>query len=287
MSRIRIIALSAVVVTALSACSDTLPNVEPDFTATAVLNLQTGEIDMPLDEYDIAARWADDALLEQALRVAALPCMEAHGHSYTAAHVQADPASSVGDRTYGIWNVEHAQKYGYGAGANPVNTAEAADQAAAPDPEQWSNDRYACFTEAKQQIAHIYPVDYLTKSEVVGRIGSDAYALAQKDPQWQAARDEYAACLTEHGLVAATGPGRWGSTAPEAPGFDWESEEAMRVAITEAQCNTDTQLTQRLGNLEAAYQAPLIKQHEAELQKIADDKSARLTAAEAYIAQHG
>lgn len=277
------------IATSLSACSllHPLPHVEPDYSATAVLNLQTGEIDMPVDDYDVYGHWTDTALFEHAQRIAELPCMQSHGHSYTAAFVTPDPASSIGERTYGLWDVERARQYGFGSGANPVKAAYEADQAAAADPEQWNDDLNTCSTEARQQLTSIFPAENHSTPSIVGQIRSDAYALAANNPQWQAARDEYAACLTDHGLVPATGPGEWGSKAYEAPGFDWESEEATRVAITEAQRNTDTQLSQRLANLEAAYQAPLVKQHEAELQQLAADKSARLAAAEAYIAQHG
>ncbi|MDO5750805.1 MAG: hypothetical protein Q4P78_06325 [Rothia sp. (in: high G+C Gram-positive bacteria)] len=47
---------------------------------------------------------------------------------------------------------------------------------------------------------------------------------------------------------------------------DAPSEEEIRIATIEAQCSKDTGMAQTLADLEASYQAPLIKKHEVQLQ---------------------
>ena len=63
-------------------------------------------------------------------------------------------------------------------------------------------------------------------------------------------------------------------------------KEEIRIASIEADCNEKTQLTQRLGDIEASYQAPLIKQNEAALQDVKAETAKHVDAARAYLASH-
>ena len=60
--------------------------------------------------------------------------------------------------------------------------------------------------------------------------------------------------------------------------------EEIRLATIEAECNQKVGMAQRLGDIEASYQGPLIEKNQAKLNQLKEDKEKRVAKAREIIA---
>lgn len=60
--------------------------------------------------------------------------------------------------------------------------------------------------------------------------------------------------------------------------------EEIRLATIEAECNQKVGMAQRLGDLEASYQGPLIEKNQAKLNQLKAEKEKRVAKAREIIA---
>ncbi len=186
-------------------------------------------------------------------------------------------------RNYGLWSVERAQQYGSDF-PRPELT----------EPTQKENEVYAaCRTEVEETVRSFQgDHDYLTNPSLADRLDDEAYAAAIADPEWNSARDKWRECITARGLTPDGDS--WGSEqAAEISRKQVEQgitpelkQEDIRVAVIEAECNQSTNLTQTLANIEASYQAPLIRKNDAALQQEKQDIANRVELARKYIQEH-
>ncbi|ROS28602.1 hypothetical protein EDF22_0327 [Rathayibacter sp. PhB127] len=245
---------------------------------------------MPLDEYAFYGRHSDQQVFEAAARAAIEECVTSKGLTHSIARIQADPATDLDDRTFGIWEERRAARYGFGFAASPLDVA--LEEARAIGGMQWSVAWDSCsqgdesVTEAMRAVTP--PQDERLNS-LASRLESEALTKARKDERWQRAREPWEQCLTEAGLTPESGE-HYGSKQSNAlPETDGRGgiEEGIRLASIEARCNTESRLTQTLADLEAAYQQPLIDANQAALNEEKERKQQLLEAARAYIAAHG
>lgn len=266
-------------------------NFSPDESAVAFLDLETGEIVMPLSAYDIVDTNRDIETLNRALRLAIAPCMERRGLSYTAAGL-GDEDRIVDDRPYGIWLEAQARVYGFGFEPSVVDAALGQDQR--DGGEAWAIAEGECSEEvrATPEVQAFMPSNEDVSTSIVATIRTEAYRLAAASPQWQSSREKWWECLRDAGLTPLTGAYDWGTTSdvPTSVGADgrpvW-SQDSIRVAYLQAQCNMSTGLTQTLANLEAGYQAVLIDQNQSAMNVWKTEKLEKLQAARDYIQTHG
>ncbi|MDQ1546342.1 MAG: hypothetical protein QOH69_1246 [Actinomycetota bacterium] len=258
----------------------------------ARLDYATGEIILPLDAYDVLDTWQDQNTIFRAQQIAVGTCMSSRGQTYTAAHVVDSPDSSVGDRQYGLWDVASAKKYGYTPPDSAIKTAIEAEAAAQGT--AWHKAFDYCNAHLPSAIANLAPSNTEMTKSIVPRLATEAFNLASVDPGWQRARAKWWTCLRAAGLDPQTGADDWSSkqaqqllTDVDSTGHLSDPENAIRVAFKEATCNDQTGLSQTLGNLEAAYQQPLIDQNQAALNKVKALKQQRLQTATEYIAKNG
>lgn len=131
-------------------------------------------------------------------------------------------------------------------------------------------------------------VDALSHS-VTEQIRSASFNAAAQLPEWEAARNEYTACIEEAGLTPE--PDGWGSQEETDLSIQHQessgkaSEAEIRVAVAQATCNNEVNLTQRLGDLVASYQVPLIRDHEAALQQESQESFDKLAAARKVLGE--
>lgn len=265
---------------------------EKDTSARAILDEKSGQIILPLTEYDPLADWRQKAILDQVQRAGTAACMRVRGMAYSAASVSESADSQVGDRQYGLWDVERARKYGYETGPDPVEDAVQADRAAGGA--AWEHAEEDCLSHLPAEVRRLYPSDKELNDSLVPRLRTDAYNAASDDPGWATAREKWWSCLRAAGLDPDPSADKWisrqGETAlshVSAEGKILDQEEAIRVAHSEARCNAETGLARTLGNLEAAYQAPLVAKNQAALNRVKTANQKRLSAARAYLANHG
>lgn len=255
-----------------------------------MLDTSTGEIVMPLDDYDVFATQSDKDTLGQARYIAEGKCMEPQGFRFSAAHLTDSPGSSPGDRPYGIWNVQVAQTFGYEFPATTVRPSLEHD--AEIGGQTWLDALEKCGQNLDSEAAGIYPTNDELMNSVVETIRGEAFIAATADPAWQAAREKWWTCLTDAGLQPRKGANEWGSQegafpASDAQGNPLDPEKLIKIAYTEAECNIVTGMAQSLGDLEASYQQPLIDRDQAALNSHKTDKEERLQRARDYISAYG
>lgn len=274
----------------LSACA-TEETVSRDPSATAKLDQTTGQILTPLSEYDLTDSDVDIALINQAVRVWTARCMSDAGYRYSAT-VAEDAIPD--DREYGIWFEPSARIYGWGYAPSSVDAILQADANAGG--QEWQDAERECGERAGEDpvLAAILPSQQEQTDSIVPNLRTDAYRLASSDPEWQKARELWWQCLRDEGLEPLTGAQDWLSaqskaSLEEAGGEPTpeQVEEQILLASIETRCNNETGLAQRLGDLVASYQAPLIEKNQAALNEVKELKQERLNRARDFIAQNG
>lgn len=291
MRRILLALAGAVLMWTLAACTpetpgEGAPDIAPNTSARALLDQDTGQIVLPMSEYDTADSSADLALLNRALYVHVGECMTARGLRFDAA--QAELGAPADDRDFGIWFEEGSRVWGWDSPPDPMS--DALDANAESGGEKWAEAFSACADEAEsdpEAAAFLPGPDDITDG-LAQRLATEAYRAATADPQWGTVRDSWHACLKDAGLEPLTGEHDWTTQqSRQALEAGAPLEDLIRLATTEAQCNNEVGLTQAAGDIVASYQAPLIEENQAALNESKTRKQELLAAAREYVAQHG
>lgn len=270
----------------VAGCSSANP--APDTSTKARLDRTNGQVVLPLEEYQASV---DELNVTQRASQSVLrECLNRHGQKGLA---PAADATGLGlDRPYGLWLPEQASQEGF---------VPSTDQST-PPPGEWSdesdpafNAAYdACRGEVGAQMDAVGVPDAALSGGLPGELATRAYDAASKTDAWKTAREEWKSCLRDHGLTPRDEESAWTSAeaqqvlgaSEDGPADPARKKEEIRIASIEADCNESTQLTQRLGDLEASYQAPLITQNEAALQDVKAETAKHVDAARAYLASH-
>lgn len=283
--RIAAVGLMALALTGLVGCSPSA-SLERDTSAHATLDRETVQVRYPIDEFQLSEE--DNMVLSRARAVAMAPCIRAKGYTFDTSDDEA-PAEY---RPYGLWSVERAGTFGSDM---PRTKAQAAGQPESAKPANTVPDEVhgQCFKEAQGEFEAFKPKDLAADPGIANRINGDARAAAEASPEWNSARDKWAACLRHKGLTAIDAGQGW--SAKEAlPVLEQLStnptpelrQEDIRIAVIEASCNEETKLTQTLADLEASYQAPLIRKNQAALNEEKKHNQAVVAAARQYVETH-
>ena len=123
------------------------------------------------------------------------------------------------------------------------------------------------------------------------RLRQEAYASAKSDPEWNKVRSEWWSCLEGNGLTPRKGDQEWGSQETfnidlSSKSEEEKTQETIRLATIEAECNQKVGMAQRLGDIEASYQGPLIEKNQAKLNQLKEEKEKRVARAREIIATH-
>ena len=263
-------ALSAVAVFCLlGACVSCSSSAERDTSRKAVLDYSKNYVHLPLDEY------AFDELTLRTVSTAwhtlISECYAHHGQSYAVPSVDTPQPGGL----YGSWNVEYAKKYGY-------------SQKESRGPEDSVSDDIN--TRCQEEVKTVFSDVELDEKEYrfVGELNSQAYTYASQTDEWKNIRSEWWDCQREKGLTPRTGDGEW--TSKELASLNADDpkvlEEVIRLATIEAQCSEKVRLAQRLGDIEASYQGPLIEKNQALLNELKAYRDAKVAKAREIIATH-
>lgn len=260
-------ALLACIALALSSCSS---NAERDTSRKAVLDYSKNYVHLPLDEY------AFDELTLRTVSTAwhtlMSECYAHHGQSYAVPSIDTPQPGGL----YGNWNVEYAKKYGYSQKESRGSEDSASDDI---------NTR--CQEEVKTAFSEVE----LDQKEYrfVGELNSQAYTYASQTDEWKNIRSEWWTCLRERGLTPREGESDWMSEESahlmaSSQGKEEAKPEEIRLATIEAECNQKVGMAQRLGDIEASYQGPLIEKNQAKLNQLKEEKEKRVAKAREIIA---
>lgn len=241
---------------------------------------------MPIDKYDVLASRSDILTLEGARQTAIAECLSLSGYEHSGV-LAAAVIPSIGDRPYGLWQIEQAQVSGFGDRSNPFADAIAADRSRYGEAYVDALDQ--CVAKLPTRIVELFPSPEELQRSPVEEIKSEAYRVASSSPDWQEARDRWLECLIASGLTPPEDPRSWISTEGAeifTANDTGDSKEEISIASKEARCNVETGLSQTLGNLEAMLQASLIQERLSELTEWAEKKQERLSSAREYQLDH-
>lgn len=289
-SGLRFVAVPAVLLLMLSACS-TQESIEPDPSAVALLDQSTGQIHTPLSGYDLTDSAEDTAVLNHAVSIWIADCMRKAGFPYAATVPETEV---LDDRSFGIWFEPNIRVHGWGFPPNPND--QLYEQDALAGGEEWLEAESTCADQLREspELGEVQPTQQEETDSLIPNLRTEAYRQASGDPEWEVARDEWRECLREAGLEPLTGPQDWFSAQSKelleqssVPPTAEQLQQQIVLASTEARCNNETRLTQRLANLVASYEAPLIAENQAALNELKQRKQERLNRARDYIAQNG
>lgn len=286
-------ALLAIGVLPLSACSLFNPPLERDESVHAVFDAEQDIVKMPLDDYP--PYYEGTHYEYTAFQIAMKQCFAEHGQSYTiqAPYSEGAPRGEMG-RKYGPWNVEYAQKYGFQK-RDPNN-------AAAPisfsSPESLSPEeqlRTECLDKARETLDAAVPEGKRLENDVqstYSRISTEAGSAVYGSKLHRELEEKWKQCVSDRGLT----PIKAGSVAEESPlneqlskngGFNKPaSEEEIRIATIQAECNQQVGMSQQLYDLEAQYQMPLIRKYQAQLEQDRKAERERDEKFKQYVLEH-
>ncbi len=147
MSALKKLLAAALISTMLSSCSFG-PTLEKDESARAIFDVENDRVILPLDAYDTTGK---DEYYTKALELARKKCFAEHGQHYKM-FVRTEGAGRNFGRTYGIWNVEYAQKYGLHE-PNESNTLDLSAPAPSSDPGKDVSTE--CYQRASDEMKQI------------------------------------------------------------------------------------------------------------------------------------
>ena len=286
-------ALLCIGIMPLSACSLFNPPLERDESIHAIFDAEQDIVKMPLDDY---SHYEGGTHYEYtAFKIAMKQCYAEHGQSYTdpdqAPQSESAPSGDPG-RMYGPWNVEYAKKYGF----------QKRDPNAAPisfsSPESLSPEeqlRTECHDKARETLEAAVPEGKRPENDVqstYSRIYTEAINAVYGSKLHRELEEKWKQCVSDRGLT----PRSAGSVAEETPlaeqlskndGFNKPaSEEEIRIATIQAECNQQVGMSQQLYDLEAQYQMPLIRKYQSQLEQDRKAERERDEKFKQYVLEH-
>ena len=286
-------ALLAIGVLPLSACSLFNPPLERDESVHAIFDAEQDIVKMPLDDYlyyELGTHYEYTAY-----QIAMKQCYAEHGQSYTEPAPQSESAPR-GDpgRMYGPWNVEYAQKYGFQK-RDPNNAAAPISYNSGESMSPEDKLRTECYPKARETLDAAVPEGKRPENDVqstYSRISTEAVNAVYGSKLHRELEEKWKQCVSDRGLT----PRSAGSVAEETPlaeqlsknnGFNEPaSEEEIRIATIQAECNQQVGMSKQLYDLEAQYQMPLIRKYQSQLEQDRKAERERDEKFKQYVQEH-
>ena len=287
-------ALLCIGVLPLSACSLFNPPLERDESVHAIFDAEQDIVKMPLDDYLYYER--DTHYEYTAHQIAMKQCYAEHGQSYTdpdqAPQSESAPRGNLG-RVYGPWNVEYAKKYGFQKRDPNAKPPISVTPGASLSPEE--RLIIECDDKARETLEAAVPEGKRPENDVqstYNRISTEASNAVYGSKLHRELEEKWKQCVSDRGLT----PRSAGSVAEETPlaeqlskndGYNKPaSEEEIRIATIQAECNQQIGMSQQLYDLEAQYQMPLIRKYQAQLEQERKAERERDEKFRQYVMEH-
>jgi len=276
-------AVAMCITLAVSACSGSPDSsITPDPSGRVNLDYENSLIVFPVDAYRISARDRSRILL--AREVVMTDCMEKFGF-------HDDPNTAYPEaenRNFGVWNVDRVRQYGFRLIGEESQSSQEHDEAG-----PWGKARYECLASEKGKMDEITPPDDLMNGGAAAVIALQSLSMASETDAWKNAKGDWDDCISAAGLTPGKDPtnAKWssqqaadlqGRTDQRNPSKS-DAAEGVRLATIEAECNQEVRLTQTLGDIQASYQLPLIRQNEAVLTELKKKSQKYVDAAEKLL----
>lgn len=267
----------------LAACGSEAPTEGDDTSVpiadtafTATIDKDRGRIELPVDKYRVTDE--EQEIFSEAGKIYMLMCLQKDG--YVDEYRESIPEIEE-DRRYGRWSEELAQQFGYTLAATPAKQAVLDSMGTNKGSSEIPIEAFEkC--GAEEDYLRFFP-DESTINTVTNEV--DTWELMVSSQQFTQVLDEWKQCLKENGLdVQEDGD----TELPDPVGADYENatESSIKVALIDVKCKESTDFVQRLANIEASYQGPVVKKYENELVAYRDLVSATIVEAKEFIAEH-
>lgn len=284
-------ALLCIGVLPLSACSLFNPPLERDESVHAIFDAEQDIVKMPLDDY---SHYEGTHYEYTAFKIAMKQCYAEHGQSYTdpdqAPQSESAPIGDPG-RMYGPWNVEYAKKYGF-----QKRDPNAKAPISYNSPESMSPEdklRTECHDKARETLEAAVPEGKRPENDVqstYSRIYTEAINAVYGSKLHRELEEKWKQCVSNRGLT----PIKAGEVAEESPLNEQRSkninepasEEEIRIATIQAECNQQVGMSQQLYDLEAQYQMPLIRKYQSQLEQDRKAERERDEKFKQYVLEH-
>lgn len=285
--------LTCLALTPLLAACSTAESTGPTTSGldlSADLDRQSGAIVFPADRLKMTR--SDVETLDSAYSFAVAVCAKDLGVDYSPFAPNDEPLYEA-STYFGVWLEKHAQEFGFVAPMTPADMAANGVKGAppvtehapgaGPDSAQLSEDDRAalepCFTS--QDASRFDAVSLAGAAPWNGPLGQiDAEFLGY--PQVEEVVAEYDACLKVNGL----------QPQPDTPGFARGADtreisaEQIELALNVVACKDEVDYVQRLADIMANKQAPIIEDYATEMVAQKDKTEQAVSEAEAYISEH-
>ena len=240
---------------------------EVDPTATAEVDHEAGTILLPMDRYWLTE--AETAYLLSARSLAVNLCARDAG---VVGHWEMIEAWEPENRRYGVWVRSVAERYGYSLpmrGDDFVpNNAEVDgtavyEECAASDPDTTQFNF--------EGIRPAFDIATVTLG-----MSDAAFASAAAEEIFA----DWGACLAEHGLER--------DTSSETPWMvagtsDDVTESNIAAAIVDVDCKASVDFIQRIADIEAGYEQPIVDEYQSEFEEMRAEYDAMLELARQYL----
>lgn len=261
----------------LSGCS--AAGTSRDMQAHARLDESRNLIVYPLDEY----RVSDDQIRTMELaRIRIVEgCLRDHGIPVKPVEGRRD-GLDWGSRNYGLWNETAARREAQlmaSVGQNHEDRGTFYDAAT-------GDVRAQCLEERKDQVQRVSFVEGDQNYGLADKLSLEVNDKAKNTPEWRNAVADWESCLKDNGLTPVRD--QWitqeslnaSSKDLSDPG---NAEELTRVSLLEAKCSQSTGMAQKLADIEASFQIPLIEEHQAELNEVKNLIQAKVQGAQSFL----
>ena len=286
-------ALLCIGVLPLSACSLFNPPLERDESVHAIFDAEQDIVKMPLDDYLYYERTNYEYT---AFQIAMKQCFAEHGQNYTdpdqAPQSESAPRGDNG-RMYGPWNVEYAKKYGFQKRDPNAKAPISVTPGASLSPEE--RLIIECDDKVRETLDAAVPEGKRPENDVqstYSRISTEAVNAVYGSTLHRELEEKWKQCVSNRGLT----PIKAGAVAEESPLAEQlskndginepASEEEIRIATIQAECNQQVGMSQQLYDLEAQYQMPLIRKYQSQLEQDRKAERERDEKFKQYVLDH-
>ncbi|MGN6428930.1 MAG: hypothetical protein ACTHMF_19105 [Leifsonia sp.] len=248
---------------------------------------------MPLDQYVYTTDFALSSDYAENLLIS--PCMEKNGYSFPVPFLNLDAlhGPSFNDAGARLFNLELAQQYGYHVAPNPDPGAQQWREIRATSPKM-SDAEFAvfsqCLKDARTQV-HLLP----QSAQAASSYANDAMSRASTDADVVAAAKAWRECMRPVGvsdlpaspldMPSAGLSQRYGLNADG--GSDKITQDELRVATADAQCQDDTGYRQKLYDATWSNQVEALRDNADDLKRSYDAIRKHRAEVAAVIAEHG
>ncbi|NYF18306.1 hypothetical protein HDC37_003162 [Microbacterium sp. AK009] len=270
------IAVAAITVTLLlvTGCGSAPTRNHSD--ARAQLDVDSGQIDLPLEAYAMSEQ--EITLVSEANALLVARCMDASGREFPRAFQDWESASVFPDRRYGLWVMAEAEANGYEV--PPPADAERVSAMEEQFDDDWWESVDRCFADTELLPLMGVNTDPLVTSPVDEGMRESFESLLTAQT-FTDARNDWRACVEAEGVS-------WDPDAtvlvPQVPA---PGEEHIRVATIDVSCKQNLNTVQRLADFETRQQLAFIDQREAELREYRAAVDEVLAKARSVIAEGG